>query len=99
MIETKTRKFFALLMILFVLGVLAPPAAAQKQPSDEELVKQTQNPVADLISVPLQNNFNFETGSKNRTVWVGNIQPVIPIKIGDDWNLITRTILPIINRG
>jgi hypothetical protein len=91
-------KFFAPFNILFLLAALATPAAAQKQPSDEELVKQTQNPVTDLISVPLQNNFNFDTGSKNRTVWVGNIQPVIPIQIGDNWNLITRTILPIINQ-
>jgi hypothetical protein len=98
MMKTNSRKFFAILIILFLLAALPSPAAAQKQPSDEELVKQTQNPVADLISVPLQNNFNFDTGSKNRTVWVGNIQPVIPIKIGDDWNLITRTILPIINQ-
>ena len=54
--------------------------------------------MADLISVPLQNNFNFGTGSKNRTVYVGNIQPVIPIHITGDWNLITRTIMPIINQ-
>jgi hypothetical protein len=98
MIKTKARKFFAPLMILLLFAASTTPAAAQKQTSDEELVKQTQNPVADLISVPLQNNFNFDTGSKNRTVWVGNIQPVIPIKIGDDWNLITRTIVPIINQ-
>jgi hypothetical protein len=98
MTRTNARQCFASFHIFFLLAALAMPAAAQKQPSDEELVKQTQNPVADLITVPLQNNFNFETGSKNRTVWVGNIQPVIPIKIGDDWNLITRTIVPIINQ-
>ena len=73
-------------------------ASETQQTSDEELVKQTQNPVADLISVPFQNNFNFGTGARNRTVWVGNIQPVIPIKLSDDWNLITRTIMPIINQ-
>jgi hypothetical protein len=69
MIKTKARKFFAPLMILLLFAASTTPAAAQKQTSDEELVKQTQNPVADLISVPLQNNFNFDTGSKNRTVW------------------------------
>jgi hypothetical protein len=98
MIEIKAREVFAPLIVVFLLAGLAMPAVAQKQPSDTDLVKQTQNPVADLISVPLQNNFNFDTGSKNRTVWVGNIQPVIPLKIGDDWNLITRTIVPIINQ-
>ena len=68
------------LIILFLFAALSTQAAEPQQPSkpeanDEELVKQTQNPVADLISVPLQNNFNFGTGSKNRTVWVGNLQP------------------------
>ena len=80
MVKIRTRKFFARLMILFVLAACGlTGCGTQKQASDEELVKQTQNPVADLISVPLQNNFNFGTGSKNRTVYVGNIQPVIPI--------------------
>jgi len=90
-------------MIFFLLAALSAQAAEPQQPatqgpSEEELVKQTQNPVADLISVPLQNNFNFNTGSKNRTVYVGNFQPVIPIHITDDWNLIARIIMPIINQ-
>lgn len=103
MISTKARGVFSLLIALFLLAAASLQAVEPQQPgtgqrSDEELVKQTQNPVADLISVPLQNNFNFDTGSKNRTVYIGNIQPVIPIKLGDDWNLITRTIMPIINQ-
>ena len=48
-----------LITTLLFLVALSTPAAGQQQPSDEELVKQSQNPVADLISVPLQNNFNF----------------------------------------
>lgn len=75
-----------------------PQQAGKQGSSEEDLVKKTQNPVADLISVPLQNNFNFGTGSKDRTVYVGNIQPVIPFKLNDRWNLITRTIMPIINQ-
>ena len=102
MVRIKGREFFAPLMVVLLLAALSAQAAEPQQPStqqasEEDLVKQTQNPVANLISVPLQNNFNFGTGSKNRTVYVGNIQPVIPIKLGDDWNLITRTIMPIIN--
>ena len=54
--------------------------------------------MADLISVPFQNNFNFNTGTKDATVYVLNVQPVIPIKLTDDLNLITRTIMPIINQ-
>ncbi len=65
--------------------------------SAEALAKQTQNPVADLISVPFQNNFNFGTGPNNAVQYVLNFQPVIPITLNKDWNLITRTILPTIN--
>ena len=71
---------------------------SKQEPSAEELAKQSQNPIANLISVPLQNNFYFGTGSKSRTVYVGNLEPVIPIHIADNWNVITRTILPIINQ-
>jgi hypothetical protein len=103
MVRIKGREFFAPLMVVFLLAALSAQAAEPQQPSkqeasEEDLVMQTQNPVANLTSVPLQNNFNFGTGSKNRTVYVGNVQPVIPIKLGDDWNLITRTIMPIINQ-
>jgi len=66
--------------------------------STEELAKKAQNPVANMISIPLQSNFNFNTGPSNATVDVFNLQPVIPITLNKDWNLITRTIIPIINQ-
>ena len=75
----------------------AAPASGNEE-SNSDLAKKTQNPVADLISVPFQNNFNFNTGPEKRSVWDLNIQPVIPIKLTDDWNLITRTIVPIISQ-
>jgi hypothetical protein len=75
----------------------AAPASGDSE-SATDLAKKTQNPVADLISVPFQNNFNFNTGPEKRSVWVLNIQPVVPIKLTEDWNLITRTIVPIINQ-
>ena len=65
--------------------------------SQEALAQAAQNPVANMISVPLQNNFNFGIGPNDVTQWVLNIQPVIPVKLSEDWNLITRTIMPIIN--
>lgn len=65
---------------------------------EEDLAKAAQNPVGDLISVPLQNNTNFGFGPYDRTQNVLNIQPVIPISLGSDWNLITRTILPVISQ-
>jgi hypothetical protein len=68
MVRIKGRELFAPLMVVFLLASLSAQAAEPQQPSaqqtsDEELVKQRQNPVADLISVPLQNNLNFGTGS------------------------------------
>ncbi len=48
--------------------------------------------------MPFQNNFNFNTGSKNATVYNLNVEPVLPFKLTEDWNLITRTIVPIINQ-
>src|ERR1022692_1127801 len=71
----------------------ATPAAAANA---EELRKQSQNPIANLISVPLQENFNFGIGPADRTQNVLNIQPVIPFSLGKKWNLITRWIMPII---
>jgi hypothetical protein len=77
-----------------------PPAASpdQSAPANttESLQKATQNPVANLISVPLQNNTNFGIGPYDRTEGILNIQPVIPVKLNDRWNLMTRIIQPIV---
>jgi len=69
------------------------PAAAANA---DALRKAAQNPVASLISVPVQNNFNGGIDPGNRTQNVLNIQPVIPLKVSDNWNLIIRWITPII---
>lgn len=63
--------------------------------NETELVKKLQNPVANLISLPLQNNWEFGRGSNNSMRYVVNVQPVIPFSLNDDWNLVVRTILPI----
>lgn len=74
---------------------------AQDAPSDDkaaeaELAKKLQNPIASLISVPIQNNWDFGIGSANAMKYTANIQPVIPFSLSQDWNLITRTIMPLI---
>src|SRR5450755_3892501 len=79
----------------------AKPATTDRTPAgaaDEaaSLQKAVQNPVASLISVPVQNNSNFNIGPYNRTQDVLNIQPVIPARISENWNLITRIIQPIV---
>jgi hypothetical protein len=76
------------------LAALCLPAQATM--SAEELAKLAQNPVGNLVSVPLQNNTNFNTGPLSGTQNILNIQPVIPIEVSKDWNLITRTIMPLL---
>ncbi len=63
-------------------------------PSDDELRKEAQNPIANLISVPFQNNTNFPIGPYSRVQDVMNVQPVIPVNFGSV-NLITRWIAPV----
>jgi hypothetical protein len=61
--------------------------------SKEELAKMAQNPVANLMSFPFQNNFNFGVGPNHVCQYVLNFQPVIPITLNEDWNLITPWML------
>ena len=75
---------------------LAVAAPAHAELSAEELAKLAQNPVGNLISVPFQNNTNLNFGPEKGTQDILNIQPVIPIELDKDWNIITRTILPVI---
>ena len=71
---------------------------ARAAPSAEELAKLAQNPIGNLVSVPFQNNTNFNVGPKNGTQDILNIQPVVPFSASKDWNIITRTILPVISQ-
>jgi hypothetical protein len=86
-----------LVFAIFIVGTMVFTSAnlsGQKKETDQDLVKQAQNPIANLISFPFQNNTNFNTGpDSNRTQNVLNIQPVIPLFNG---RLITRTIFPLV---
>jgi hypothetical protein len=62
---------------------------------EQEIAKQAQNPVASLISVPLQNNLNFGVGPNGLAADMLDIEPVIPLHLTSDWNLITRAIIPV----
>jgi hypothetical protein len=76
--------------------LFAQDAEADAKAAAAELAKKLANPVASLISVPIQNNWDFGIGPANAMRYTANIQPVIPFSLGTNWNLITRTIIPVI---
>ena len=82
---------------MLALVLIAAPGWAAEQ-SAEELAKAAQNPIANMISLPFQNDTNFNVGPQNRPQNILNIQPVIPFHLGPNWNLITRTIMPVISQ-
>ena len=83
--------FAALALSMFGVS----PAVAQDA---NALAKAAQNPIASMISVPIQYNANPHTGPEHETQHVLNIQPVYPLSLSPDWNLITRTILPLVSQ-
>jgi hypothetical protein len=86
-----------LLTVSCMASILAQ-AADDDSSSAAALAKAAQNPVADLISVPIQLNMNFGTGPEDDVQLVTNIQPVLPFSLNDDWNVITKTIIPVISQ-
>lgn len=83
-----------ILLLCAIMLTLVWSTHTYAEETAEELAKKTQNPVANLISVPFQNNLNFGLGPHNRAQNVLLIQPVVPFNLTDEVNLITRTIAP-----
>ena len=79
---------------LALASMLLPSIVCAEQ-STEDLAKAAQNPIANLISLPFQNNTNLNIGPNDETQNILNVQPVYPFSLNDDWNVITRTIVPI----
>lgn len=89
------KSILAVLFGLILATVFPKPVVAEE--GDSDLAQKLSNPVADLITVPIQMNYDqdigpLDDGWKLQT----NIQPVVPFSVTDNWNLITRTIVPVI---
>jgi len=87
-------------LVVGLLGVITKLLPAQQPPEDEatKLAKATQNPVADLVSLPFQFNFNTGGGLDDQTLFVLNFQPVVPVKgLLRHANIIARTIVPYVS--
>jgi hypothetical protein len=87
-----------ILLLSTIMLTLVWSAYTYAEETAEELAKKTQNPVANLISVPFQNNLNFGLGPHNRAQNILLVQPVLPFNLTDEVNLITRTIAPIMRQ-
>jgi hypothetical protein len=82
-------------------GASDASSAQQTAPASDdglELAKKLSNPVASLISVPFQSNFDFGMGNGSGWRYTMNFQPVVPVALNSEWNIISRTILPVIHQ-
>jgi hypothetical protein len=88
-------------VMMYVIMTTLPASANEAGTAYESsLAMQLSNPVAALISVPLQLNYDQDIGPvDDGDRWLLNVQPVIPFELHDDWNLISRTILPVVRQS
>ncbi|UCC45123.1 MAG: hypothetical protein JSU65_04190, partial [Candidatus Zixiibacteriota bacterium] len=98
--ERFVRCYCLRLALVVAVMITAPVVLADEEgeASEGELARKTQNPISDLISLPFQNNINFDVGPGDNTQNILNIQPVYPVSLNEQWNMITRTIVPLINQ-
>ena len=85
----------AVAMSVLCRGVVPACAQESSEKQTSEIAKQAQNPIANVISVPLENDFYPHTGKDKEDSYVLEMKPVVPFKLSNDWNLITRTVIPI----
>jgi len=91
---TSQVRLFALAVVFSL--VAAVRVEAQSPADAANLSKQLNNPISSLISVPFQLNYNENIGLEDDgTNWTLLVEPVIPFSLNQNWNLISRTILPL----
>lgn len=73
-------------------------AATALHAQEADLAQKLANPISDLISLPIQSNLDFGVGPGDGTISRTNIQPVIPFSVSENWNLISRTIIPVVDQ-
>ena len=99
LISSGIRNFGITIVVMVSVPSFAQDPATNAPDSEAELAKKLSNPVAALISVPFQNNFDFGGGPNGQGFrYTLNFQPVIPISLNTNWNVISRTILPFISQ-
>ncbi len=99
-VKAPILRLVACTAVAVLITAQADLQAASDAEQQAELAKKLANPIASLISVPIQANYDENIGPGDEgSQWRINIQPVIPFSMGEDWNLISRTIVPVVDQN
>ena len=93
------RVILPVILLLLMVAVAVPSRVAHAAGSDADLAQELSNPLADLMTIPVQMTYDRNIGVRDDGTKLSiNVQPVIPFEVNRDWNLITRTIIPVVSQ-